>query len=394
MATYKILPLGHRKLKNGDYPIYLRVIHNRKKKEYSLKLRCNTTNYDFEHNRYKRDKLGNERLAEIEARTIQIINSLYDHFNFYEFENEYFPKRNSSNNSIKDSVATIINNFKSQNRFGTASVYHDSLVAFAKYINIDNISFNEINTKHIQGYKAYLEDKSLSKATISIYLRTIKAAYNKCIIEPKLHPFKGVKIPTGKKGKLALTKSQVYSLYEYQTNDVITRRSIDWFMLSYLCRGMNFSDLINLQYDKNIVDNRIIYQRKKTLRTALDDIYFKINITSTIKSILDNYRSNTDYLLPVLDENVPPKNARERSNRHLKIINKRIKKVAEELGVPNHNKLTYYCARHSYARTLQLSDCSINLISQCLGHSSPQTTLNYLSSIEQDKIDASDALLY
>lgn len=393
MISYKILPLKNRLLKNGDCPLYLRIIHNRVKKEYSLKLSCNQKNYDFEINRFKRNKFLNRKLVDAEYQVTKIIQDLDSTFNFQQFEDQYF-ERNSKASTILESFSQIIAELRKEERIGTAVSYECTLSSLSKSIGVKTTLFAALTSCQVKQYKAFLETKELSKATIGIYLRTLKAAYNKCVLEPKSHPFMGIKIPTGNKGKLALNKEQMHSLFNCETNDYYIRRSLDWFMLSYLCRGINFTDLTSLRYSKNIIDNKIKYQRKKTARTLLDNKYMYITVTTTIQAILEKYKTESDFLLPVLKEEVSATNARERCKRHLKLINKHIKLVAAELKISGHNKLTYYCARHSYARTLQLSDCNINLISQCLGHSSPQTTLNYLSTIEQDKIDASDALLY
>ncbi len=392
MATVKILPLKHRKLKGDFYPIYVRVIHERVKKEYSLGLKCSNDDFDFVRNKFKRNAPLNKKLLDHELKAIKIINSLSDDFNFELFECEYLTKKNSV--SIYMDMSNLVDQLNLEDRLGSARTYTNTLNSFSKFINTRQYKFDQLMATHISKYLDYMMSKGLSKATIGIYLRTLKAAYNKTTKPRHEHPFDGIKIPTGKKGKVSLSKEEIIKLYSFKTDNPITRRSIDWFILSYLCRGMNFSDMVKLKYGKDVSSQRIEYLRSKTLRTSLNDNPISIQITPDIESIIARYKNkDSDYVLPVLDDGLTVKSERYRIHRHLKIINKQLKEVGKEIGILGFNKITFYCARHSYANSLSTANVNINTISKGLGHTSIRTTMNYLSSIQQDVLDESDKLL-
>ena len=71
--------------------------------------------------------------------------------------------------------------------------------------------------------------------------------------------------------------------------------------------------------------------------------------------------------------------------KHLtRLINEHMKQIALQLGI-DKSATTYY-ARHSFATILKNSGVSTEFISEALGHSSLQTTKNYLAGFEQDAI--------
>ena len=73
------------------------------------------------------------------------------------------------------------------------------------------------------------------------------------------------------------------------------------------------------------------------------------------------------------------------------LINDHMKQIALELEIPK--SITTYYARHSFATILKNSGESTEFISEALGHTSLETTKNYLAGFEQDAIrKATDVL--
>jgi site-specific recombinase XerD len=160
--------------------------------------------------------------------------------------------------------------------------------------------------------------------------------------------------------------------------------SRDIFIFSYLCAGINFTDIANLKHS-NITDNRLQYTRQKTSK--------KINISLSEKAleILNRYTNidETDnYLFPILDTKTHI-TATQKQNRIHKVlghINKHLKTIADTAKLKNVN-LTTYVARHSFATTLKKSGVHVEMISEALGHSDIATTQIYLDSFDNSQID-------
>ena len=157
--------------------------------------------------------------------------------------------------------------------------------------------------------------------------------------------------------------------------------SKDIFVFSYLCGGINFTDIANLT-TANIVNGRLEYVRQKTHKKI------KIGIPSEAMKIIEKYTPESKgYLFPILDKNLH-KTPLQRQNRIHKIlakVNKNLKLLAAELGI--EDTVTTYVARHSFATILKKSGVNIAIISEALGHSDLATTQIYLDSFDNEQID-------
>ena len=113
--------------------------------------------------------------------------------------------------------------------------------------------------------------KGNKDTTISFQLRTLRATFNRAI-EAKIvakdkNPFTEYKLShlNTKTMKRALSKSDIMKIMQADCTDKTPIRQLaqDLFAFSYLCGGISFVDIANLT-PKNIIDNRLIYQRQKT----------------------------------------------------------------------------------------------------------------------------------
>lgn len=158
--------------------------------------------------------------------------------------------------------------------------------------------------------------------------------------------------------------------------------SKDIFVFSYLCGGINFTDIANLTKE-NIQNGRLHYIRQKTKKLI------KIGIPQEAMQIIEKYsKESKGYLFPILDSHIH-RTALQKQNRIHKIlgkVNKNLKLLAADLGVEAN--LTTYVARHSFASVLKKSGVNIALISEALGHSDIATTQIYLDSFDNEQIDA------
>ena len=157
--------------------------------------------------------------------------------------------------------------------------------------------------------------------------------------------------------------------------------SKDIFVFSYLCGGINFTDIANLT-NENIQNGRLHYIRQKTKKLI------KIGIPQEAMLIIEKYsKESKGYLFPILDSKIH-KTALQKQNRIHKIlgkVNKNLKLLAAQLGVEAN--LTTYVARHSFASVLKKSGVNIALISEALGHSDLATTQIYLDSFDNEQVD-------
>ena len=176
-------------------------------------------------------------------------------------------------------------------------------------------------------------------------------------------------------------KRQILRIVHYSTDDERVQLAVDLFAFSYYMGGINFVDMCYLT-EKNIIDNRLVYIRKKTKKLI------KLPLQTEALKILARYNGvSLPYLFPVLSSF--HKTETQQHNRVHKVIAKvniRLKKIGEELNLPID--ITTYVARHSFATVLKRSGVSTSLICETLGHSSEKVTQIYLDSFENSQIDA------
>ena len=224
-----------------------------------------------------------------------------------------------------------------------------------------------------------------SPSTIGVYLRSLRTianqAINDGIISRENYPFGRNRyvIPATLNIKKALALEDIGKIYNYKSIEFSAiDKARDFWMLSYLCNGINIKDICLLKW-QNIKSGSISFVRAKTERSKKgNQKEIVIFISDDIQLIIDkwgNYKkSKTDYVFPILESGISLQRERDLIQYFTKTTNKWMKRLALELGIEAN--LTTYVARHSYSTVLKRSGVSIEYISESLGHSnvSPQAT--------------------
>ena len=275
---------------------------------------------------------------------------------------------------------------RQQGRLKYASTFkelNNSLVEFNHHLDI---LFSDINTTWLKKYETWLRSRGLAENSIGVRFRTFRAIYNRAIedniVKQEYYPFRSYKVAKlhTETIKRAITKGEIEKIISYQSDNKYTRLAIDLFYFSYLCAGINFKDIAYLTRN-NIVDNRLIYTRKKTKKLI------KVPLQAKVLNIIQKYEGEADmYLFPILSK--IHETDIQQANRLHKVmakINKNLKTIGEELKLPI--SLTTYVARHTYATVLKRSGVNTSIISESLGHSSEKVTQIYLDSFENSQID-------
>lgn len=404
LPSAKIVALSHRKRKDGTVPLHLRVIHERKKKEYSLKIYVSKAEFNFTSIRYKKSS-GNIKLNAIEEKALQVIDAL-PYFTFTAFEEKFFGE-NTTGYTVLEFLELIRQDNYSRGKQRNGDMYKNVIDIFNNYPKTKYIKFQDITPAYLTKLETHLR-KTNGTTSISIYMRTLRAAYNLAIgkkfnlIPGDLYPFwnannkgygtDGYKIKNKKtKSKLALSKADMLRIINYKTDDNRLKDSLNYWTFSYLCRGMNFKDICHLKRS-NIIGNRIVFVRLKTEETNTEEKEMSIKITNRIQQILDQYAGNDPFLFPILEPNLSDETIKHRMNGKTKKINKDIRAIAKELEIERYEDIVFMVARHTYASILTHSGTNLVEISESMGHSSITTTQNYIHSLV-DRLDKNDAQL-
>lgn len=375
---------------NNTYPVKLRLTFERKQKYYPTNIDLTIKEFERLHETGVRfndkEKALKLKIASFETKAIHIVENLSI------FTWDGFEKRYSANKLAKGVISAAydetIANFKAKGQIGTAVSYDCAKNSLDKFI--PNAKFLDITKDVLDNYESWMLSNGKSATTISIYLRTLRTLFNKAISDGDLnkeyYPFgkNRYEIPTGKNTKKALTLKEIALIYNYKpTSGTTADKAKDFWVFMYLCNGINIKDMCLLKYG-NIDGDILKFVRAKTARTKKEVEEIRVVISDKVKSIIEKWgnkkKDANTYIFPIIKKGATPTRERQLIQQLTQVINSHMKTIAETLGIAND--VTSYSARHSFATVLQRSGVSTSFISEALGHSSEQTTRNYLAGFE------------
>ena len=402
MSTVNVVCYKSKTLSNGEHPLMIRVCKDGKKKFKGLGISVRPEHWDSNKNRPKTNcpnkdlilKIILEKEAEFQKQMLELQSDDKE----FTASTLITPKVKQKIKSVQEFYNEIIQELEQSNKIGNSRVYRDSLRSLELYSNGKlDIPFSYIDVDFLKGYEKWLKQREYKETSLSLFFRTLRSAYNKAMeakyVKKTAYPFDEYKVSKFciKTEKRAIPKDNIKLIMELDLSEHTEYMQFakDLFVFSYLCSGINFTDIANLTLS-NIVEGRLIYIRQKTGK--------KINIPLNVETnnIIEKYvksDSTSEYIFPILNVSLH-KTEMQKYNRRKKVllkVNKALKEISTITGI-NAN-LTTYVARHSYATVLKNSGVNIALIGETLGHSDLKTTQIYLDSFENEQIDAAMANL-
>lgn len=237
-------------------------------------------------------------------------------------------------------------------------------------------------------FEAYCISRGNRESSIAIRMRTLRSVFNQAIrnqvITEKQYPFRHYKISKLKESgkKEYLNEEEIEKLKKYEPKDEKLSFAKDMFLFSYYARGINFLDLIKLE-KKFLNIDRIDYIRSKTGVP----VSFKIN--DYARNIMEKYKSedSSKFIFNIMNTEKPTQiYLKNRSKKVLTYyVNMQLKGIMKELQIKKN--ISYYCARHSFATVLKFNNISIETIREALGQKDIKSTMSYLNSLPDNKLD-------
>ena len=396
-ASLSVVCYKSKRLSNGESPLMLQVSKGGKRQYQSLGVSVNPKFWDFSKNKPKSNcpnreyilKLILNKQAELQQRMLELNAEQKEYTTTTLLHDEH---RKFELKTVKQFYQELIEQYKANEKCGNRLIYKSSYNSINVFTNGNlEIPFSAIDVAWLNKYEKWLRSKGNKETTMSLMFRTLRSAYNKAI-ESKCarksdYPFNDYRISkfdvsTEKraiaKADVLKFSTDVHSIGKQQ----YVQLSKDIFIFSYLCGGINFTDIANLTKDNIIEGKRLHYIRQKTGKLI------KLGLSEEALKIIKRYAvESKGYLFPILNANIhkTPLQKQNRIHKMLGKVNKNLKLLAAQLGVEAN--LTTYVARHSFASVLKKSGVNIALISEALGHSDLTTTQIYLDSFDNEQID-------
>ncbi|MCC9062062.1 site-specific integrase [Flavobacterium piscisymbiosum] len=380
----------------GEYFINLVLIKDRINTSLSIKKKCKHEDWSFETERLKKTHREYKQINDLIEKYSRRVNNIIT-----EFESDETPftlqdivakfKKASGKQRALSYTAfheSLIEEIKSAGKLSTCNIEKDTLKSIQRFFNRTEITFKDLSVDAIYKYQSFLNGNHNSQSTIGIRIRTLRAVFNKAIkreiIPVTMYPFDKFKVSkikeSGKKEYLSEEELELLKNIELiNKSDIIAR---DMFLLSFYGRGINFIDLMQLK-KTDLYKDTITYKRSKT------EVIVNFKINDFWKRKIEEYISTGDshYLFNIINNNQNSKiYINNKKEKYLKIhINTPLKRIITDLGIKK--KITYYCARHSFATILKFNNISTDIIKEALGHKDIKSTMSYLNTLPSNTLD-------
>lgn len=304
-------------------------------------------------------------------------------------------ERKNAKDDLRLYMPEVIEMLKREGKFPAMHVYACTLRSYEKFCAEErypknttaSLSMQEIFTpERLKEYEDWLAGQQSSPNTISTYMRTLQAVYNRWMLpgiegyNPVL--FKDVYTKVESRTKRALTAEQMEQLRNTDFSVLTLRQQqvLTYFLLMFMLRGMPFIDLAHLR-KSDLRNRRITYRRHKTGKLMV------VDVPPDAMRLLQKYKDKTDseYLFPLLHGGLFMEEHHHRYQETLRHFNRELARLMKQLlpGV----SVSSYTARHTWATLAYHSGVPVGLISQSLGHSSIRVTMTYLKPFDAEVID-------
>lgn len=308
-------------------------------------------------------------------------------------------KREQDSVNFAANMQRVIEELREEKKYSAMRLLASTLNSYINFVRSYDLNADTtldlLTSGRLKTYQEWLLQKGASRDTLSSYMRSLRAAYNRIIPvgsekhNPKL--FADVHTAVASQTKRALEKGKMNILFATDMASLPEnlRPILAYFLLMFFFRGMPFIDLAYLR-KKDVKGDCIIYCRHKTGKQLT------VRIPKEAIALFQQYKDknpHSPYLFPILNGLVNDEwKLYQNYQKALRRFNKQLDVLARLLlpGV----KLSSYTARHTWATLSYHRGTSIGVISQALGHSSVRVTETYLKPFDNERVDeANDNLL-
>lgn len=206
-------------------------------------------------------------------------------------------------------VDGVIGRLKEDKKYPAVHTYTATRNSFTRYSEEKGgaMAVSEIYTRgRLKEYQEWLRQGKASWNTVSTYMRTLKAVYNRLLEEklveyvPKL--FDDVYTKVESQTKRSLTDRQENALMKADAGALPEdmQRILAYCLLMFYFRGMAFIDLAYLR-KQDLKEGCIVYCRHKTKRQI------RVRVPKEAMELLEKYRNKdakSTYLFPILNEEI------------------------------------------------------------------------------------------
>ena len=372
MATEKTIKepirIRQKELANGNISLYLDIYIGGKRKYEFLKLYLipEKTREDKEKNRQTMqlaNSIKSKRIVEYQNGEFGFKSNYKLDALFFDYYRAMCEKRHG--------------NPESRGNWGN---WYSCLHHLMKYEKNERITFADITPEWVQGFRDYLDneavawshdyrkrikDKPLARNSKLRYFNKLRACLNQAFEDRiiPINPCRGVERFRPEEGtRMYLTIDEVRLLAQTECE---YPRIKDAFLFSCMT-GLRRSDILRLKWGdihKQGDFTRIIFRQKKTEGQEY------LDITPQAAQLMGDPKGIND---PIFEDIHSPS-----------CTNKAVQEWVLNAGI--HKKISFHCARHTFATMMLDLGTDIYTVSKLLGHRDLSTTQIYVKVLDKNK---------
>ena len=351
--------------------IFLRITIDRRHKYFRLNIYANPNHFksgiiskadpyhDDKNNLIEHYRLKAQKIIHTFRITDQLIT--FDRFR-QEFESNHINK-DSFYEFVQDQIQLLDGKLTK----GTLKNYNDQVNKMREFKS--DLSFSEIDLRFIYRYEQYLiNTRNNNKNTVVKSIIFIKQILNKAVAqniieENPIHDYKLKRI-VGEREFLSVEElRKLEELYSKETLKKNRQNVLKYFFFSCYT-GLRYQDVKNLRF-KDIKEGSLI-----SIQMGNTKEFVNIPLTKKAKNLVPEKGFEYQPVFNVLTD--------QPTNRYLKDIIKEVK---------INKKISFHCARHTFATISKSMGIDYDVISKILGHTDIKTTKIY-TKYEMDYLNS------
>lgn len=253
---------------------------------------------------------------------------------------------------------------KARNKMlGNVRCYENVLAQFENFAQ--KVTLQNLDFAILERFKNYNLSLGNSKATIHLYLRTLRAIYNKGILYYKFadeKPFKGIfngmKVQSYNSRKKHLDRSGI-EIMEGIDYKISRQKCVDLWLLSFYFGGCDLIDLYYLK-TRQLRKGRVVFDRNKVDTGIVIDL----KIHPKAAAILAKYKTDSEWLFPWNKDHEAYITFRGNYQRDILLAQKEFNIEV----LPDGGNLGIKVARHTFANLAKNLNIETDVIRELMGH--------------------------
>ena len=349
---------------NGENPIYLRLTQNQKKKDISLNLSINKKYWDPKKQEIRKAFPNKQKeLIGYKNKVQRIYQEAFSKDEIL-YINDFAEKFTTgvSLESFSDYILNYLQAVKHKIATETYRTYKSQITKILQFKN--PIGFNQVSESLVNNYEKWMYQKNNNRVTIAKSLSMLRTFARHALRENyiKEDPFKNIKIQHGVGKREFLTLNELQKLESiYNDNNLQSyQKNVLQYFLFCCYTGLRYSDIRSIKKG-NINEGVMNIRMHKTER----EIYIPLP-KKALSLLSENETQNK--LFNVISN--------QKTNAYLT----EIMKIA---GIDK--KISFHCARHTFATVSIELGIPLEVIQSVLGHSSVRTTQIYAKIVNAVK---------